>query len=116
MRSFPNADDFRTQISVGTGDAPVWSDDGTTLFYAQGRGEERRMTAVTVSMDSAFSVRARRELFPLSPYFVTFAASSFDYRDVDQTFVLIRRDESEARRGLVLIQNLHSSLSLDGSE
>jgi Tol biopolymer transport system component len=116
VRSFPNADDFRTQISVDAGDAPVWSDDGTTLFYAEGRGAERRMTAVTTSMGSTFSVRARRDLFSLSPYFVTFAASAFDYRDVDQTFVLIRRDESEAQRGLVFVQNFHSDLSLDGSE
>jgi hypothetical protein len=69
-----------------------------------------------VSTGSTFSVLERRELFSLSPYFVTFAASAFDYRDADNTFVLIRRDESEGQGDLVLVQNFSSSLSLDGSE
>jgi serine/threonine-protein kinase len=116
VRSFPNAADFRTQISLDAGRAPVWSDDGTTLFYREGSGAQGRMVAVILETGSTFSVQGRRDLFPTSPYFIVSTASAFDYRDVDRTFVMIRQDESAAQRDLILIRNFDSDLSHHGSD
>jgi Tol biopolymer transport system component len=116
VRSFPNAEDFRVQVSVDAGRAPVWSEDGTTLFYREGLGAASRITAVTVTTGSAFSLQARRDLFPVSPYFVTSAASGYDYHDGDGTFIMIRQDESAGQGDLILIQNFHSDPTLFGSD
>jgi len=116
VRSFPKAADFRTQISLDAGRAPVWSDDGTTLFYSEGSGAQGRMVAVILETGSTFSVQGRRDMFPTSPYFIVNTASAFDYRDVDRTFVMIRQDESAAQRDLILIRNFDSDLSLHGSD
>jgi hypothetical protein len=111
VRSFPNADAFRVQVSVDAGRAPVWSEDGTTLFYREGLGREARMAAVRVTTGSTFSMLERRDLFPVSSYFmVPTAASAFDYRDGDGTFIMIREDESVARGDLTFIQNFHTDL------
>ncbi len=116
VRSFPDADRFRIQISVGTGRAPVWSSDGRALFYVEGDGSVERLVAVTVRGDSAFSVERRRELFRTEPYFVTGTASAFDYWDGDEAFVMIRRDESMAQGDLILIRNFFADPTLSGSE
>ena len=59
VRSFPDPS-AKVQISVGGGAAPVWSADGTRLYYASGSAiVEARLAAApdlrVVSRDTAFT-------------------------------------------------------------
>jgi Tol biopolymer transport system component len=52
VRPFPNVDSARIAISVGGGVEPLWSRDGTELFYRSSRGDA--MTTA-VSTTTTFS-------------------------------------------------------------
>jgi serine/threonine-protein kinase len=52
VRPFPNVDSARIAISVGGGVEPLWSRDGTELFYRSSRGDAM---ATAVSTTTTFS-------------------------------------------------------------
>jgi serine/threonine-protein kinase len=114
IRSFPNPDDFRAQVSVEHGRVPVWSADGGTLFYHEGQGARARMAAVSIVTTPSFSVQNRRNLFPIPQYFTTIASSAFDYQERDGRFIMIRDDDSATQGDLILIQNFGESTNPDG--
>ncbi len=60
VQSFPEMRD-KSLVSVGGGREPIWSKDGSELFYRQGS----RMMAVTVSGAEGFEAGVPRELFDL---------------------------------------------------
>ncbi len=60
VRSFPNTDTFKRQVSNGGGAAPLWSRDGRELFYLSA-GKD--MMAARVTTDSSISVRPPALLF-----------------------------------------------------
>jgi len=59
VRSFPNMDEGRWQVSTSGGDKPLWSRDGRELFYQNGDA----IMAVTVKTEPAFSPGTPRILF-----------------------------------------------------
>jgi serine/threonine-protein kinase len=60
IRSFPNTDAFKQQVSNGGGAAPLWSRDGRELFYLSA-GKD--MMAARVSTGSSISVSPPATLF-----------------------------------------------------
>jgi Tol biopolymer transport system component len=62
VRPFPNVDSARIAISVGGGLEPVWSRQGTELFFRGPRGE---MYAVPVTTGRQFTHAAPKELFTI---------------------------------------------------
>jgi eukaryotic-like serine/threonine-protein kinase len=60
IRSFPNTDTFKRQVSNGGGAAPLWSRDGRELFYVSA-GKD--MMAARVTTDSSISVSPAAILF-----------------------------------------------------
>jgi hypothetical protein len=111
VRSFPNPNQTRLRISVENGGAPVWSGDGSTLFYMEGLGPRARMAAVTFAPGPGLSVLERRDLFPVAHYFVTLAASAFDYDDGTERFLMVRQDPSAAQGDLILVRDFRADLT-----
>jgi eukaryotic-like serine/threonine-protein kinase len=76
VRSYPEAD-VKLQVSVGGGTGPVWSADGTRLYYVSGTAiMEARLTTSPgiriVSRDTAFrSIRNGRSTFTQGNYDVS---------------------------------------------
>jgi len=62
VRPFPNVDSARIAISVGGGAEPVWSRNGTELFFRGPRGE---MFAAPVTIGPQFTHGAPRVLFTI---------------------------------------------------
>ena len=60
VQSFPDGQDGRWQVSSNGGGAPIWSRDGTEIFYLS---LENRITAVPVKLTGTFSAGRPRELF-----------------------------------------------------
>jgi Tol biopolymer transport system component/tRNA A-37 threonylcarbamoyl transferase component Bud32 len=62
VRPFPNVDSARVAISVGGGVEPVWSRNGTELFF---RGQRGEMFATPVTLGAHFTHGTPKVLFTL---------------------------------------------------
>jgi Tol biopolymer transport system component/tRNA A-37 threonylcarbamoyl transferase component Bud32 len=60
LRSFPDVDRLRLQVSVSGGEAPLWSPNGREIFYLS---SDRRMMAVPFSASPAPAVGTPKALF-----------------------------------------------------
>jgi serine/threonine protein kinase/Tol biopolymer transport system component len=60
VRSYPEPDGGRRQISTAGGISPVWRRDGRELFYYSGEG---RLVAVSIAADKALTIGAAVPLF-----------------------------------------------------
>lgn len=80
--------------------SPVWSRDGTELFYLN---VDREVVAARVTTEPSFRVLSQEVLFPLGPEYR--AAPVIPVADVtsDGLFLMMRRVEASA--SLVLIYN-----------
>ena len=61
VRPFPNVGDGRELISPAGGEEPLWSPDGTELFYWD--SATRSMMAVPVTLEPGFRAGAATQLF-----------------------------------------------------
>jgi hypothetical protein len=77
VRPFPNVDSARVAISVGGGVEPLWSRNGTELFF---RGQRGEMFATPVSLGAHFTHGAPKLLFTLPTL-----AQDLYHRDYDVT-------------------------------
>ena len=64
VRPFPDVDSAKLQVSNGGGTGPLWSRDGSELFYVSA---DNVMVAVTVSSGERLEVAERRSLFGIPP-------------------------------------------------
>ncbi len=65
VRPFPNVEGGRIAVSTAGGTSPVWSDDGSELFYVRPGPERRVMMAAWVTTDPELRVVAREEFFEI---------------------------------------------------
>jgi eukaryotic-like serine/threonine-protein kinase len=65
VRSFPNVDERKIQISNSGGSEPKWSSDGNTLFYID--DEESSLVSVPVTLEPGFSFGSAVTLAAVSP-------------------------------------------------
>ncbi len=77
VRPFPNVDSARIAISVGGGIEPLWSRNGTELFF---RGQRGEMFATPVSLGAHFTHGVPKLLFTLPTL-----AQDLYHRDYDVT-------------------------------
>ncbi len=107
VRPFPDASQARWQVSVNGGWEPVWSNDGTELFFRDAEG----MKVASVATAPTFSVEAVRPLFPLSDDYLSNDNHRFYSVSPDgQRFLMIRYlpvelGENVSGRDLVLMEN-----------
>ena len=88
VRPFPNVDDAKSQVSTDGGREPLWSHNGSELFY---KNVSNELIAETVSTEAAFNVTERRSLFSLpvgSSY--NAARTEYDITQDDQRFLMLR--------------------------
>ena len=89
VRSFPNTSGSRRQVSNGGGFEPVWSRDGTELFYIN--PNSARLMVAQVSTGGNFSIAAVHSLFDALPGFtIDPFHQSFAVEPDGQHFLLFR--------------------------
>lgn len=84
-QSFPAADG-RVQISVSGGSEPVWSRDGRTIYYRDGR----HLMAASVSLGDRIAVTSRTELFPDTYRFAQAPHANYDVAPDGSRFLMVR--------------------------
>jgi serine/threonine-protein kinase len=88
-QSFPVAE-ATTQISVSGGSEPVWSRDGRTIYYRDGR----HLMAASVSLGDRIAVTNRRELFPDNFRFAQAPHANYDVAPDGTRFLMTRNSRT----------------------
>ena len=109
VRSFPDAQSRRIQVSRAGGSNPVWAHNGGHLFYEGFQEGVRYLLAAEITTDPVLRVRETRALFPVGRYRVS-SPSGFDVTSDDGMFVMIREDNTPAEGELILVQNFRGEL------
>ncbi len=108
VRPFPNIDDDKRAVSDGGGTEPVWSRDGTELFY---KNANRELVSVGVDTRAGFSITGREVLFSVREYQAGDEFCCHPTYDVDldgQRFLMIKRSGGTSE--LILVQGLFEEL------
>ncbi|GMW01543.1 MAG: hypothetical protein AMXMBFR84_26800 [Candidatus Hydrogenedentota bacterium] len=104
VQSFPDRGG-KWQVSEGGGVEPVWSSDGTELFYRN----ENAVMRVGVNCDSHFSASSPETLFTWSFFAPSFRAATYDVAKDGQRFLMVKETAapSAANPGteLIVVQN-----------
>lgn len=102
VRPFPDTSTGRWQISVGGGFAPLWSRDGTELYYRN----QRSLMAVGISTTPTFGHRPPQARVRLSDYVL--AGTRGVRYDVapDGRFLMLKDEQGrESRNRIVVVQH-----------
>jgi serine/threonine-protein kinase len=105
VRPFPNTGDGLWQVSIDGGVEPIWSQNGTELFYRTLAGDV--MTAQVVT-ENEFVVGERRRLFRLALALVNDDNRFWDTREDGQRFLMflpVGSSAMRARGDAVMIEN-----------
>jgi len=95
----------QTVVSVGGGEAPVWSRDGRELFYR--RGDD--VMAASIDTSDGVRVGQPKRLFG-GPYFGAGREATFDVTPDGQRFAMIRSDETAQLQRVTVVQNWSEDL------
>jgi len=105
VHPFPNAGDAQYQVSTDGGLYPVWSHDGSRLFYL---GLGGQMMGVQVTTGETFTMGERRALFPLTEY--RLGPYAYDVSLDDSKFLMIRTRGGGEDPELIVVQNWFEEL------
>jgi hypothetical protein len=97
-------DGDQVQLSNDGGSEPVWSRDGTEIFYRTAEKDVPVLAVATVSAAPAFHVVARTSLFRLTDVDPVAPHAGYDVSPDGKTLALIRRAPNNG--DIVIIQNL----------
>jgi Tol biopolymer transport system component len=86
VRPFPDVGSGRWVITSDGGTEPLWSPDGTELFYR----EDGMLKAVEVRSGASFETGAVTELFSLGPYAGASNRRQYDVHPSGDRFIMIR--------------------------
>jgi len=95
----------REKISIGGGYQPVWSRDGTKLFYLSG---EKKMFTATIETKPKLGVTDRRELFDWE-YLIYWYRQTYDVAP-DGRFLMIRDPEGPPLQRINVVLNWFDEL------
>ena len=106
VRPFPEVDGGRFPISAGGGSEPLWSPDGSEIFYRAGD----RMMAVPVTTEPAFEAGSPEELFTGS--YAVRIGRMYDIHPDGQRFLMVKPAETAEDLGnqVILVQNWFEEL------
>jgi dipeptidyl aminopeptidase/acylaminoacyl peptidase len=109
VRPYPNVLAAQFQVSSGGGRAPVWSSDGTELFFvADATGQVpggRRMMVAAIDQGPPFRVQRPETLFDIEDgYYLANYSTSYEVSD-DELFLMARFVGAGYRIELVFVQN-----------
>jgi serine/threonine-protein kinase len=109
VRPFPNIDDDKQPVSTNGGEEPVWSRDGTELFYWEPASAD--LVAARVTTEPGFAVSERNFLFSLADYQrgqEYCCHPTYDVHPDGERFIMIRR--LSGGNEFVLVQNFFEEL------
>ena len=86
VRTYPDVNAGRWQISANGGTHPVWSRNGRELFFETPEG---RLAAIKVDSGETFEYGKPTLLFDVKPYFIAFPTTTYDVAP-DGRFVFIK--------------------------
>ncbi len=107
VRPFPEVDGGRFPISAGGGSEPLWSPDGSEIFYRAGD----RLMAVPVTTEPAFEAGSPQELFTGS--YAVRIGRMYDIHPDGQRFLMVKPAETTeggSSSHVVLVQNWFEEL------
>jgi serine/threonine-protein kinase len=108
VRPFPNAGDGRWQVSNGGGSAPMWSPDGSELFFLS----DDRLMAAQVRATPGFDVIGVRALFDVSGLLIDPFHQSYAVEPGGQSFLFVKvQGETESGRSAVLVEHWLSEVA-----
>jgi serine/threonine-protein kinase len=93
----------QVQISTTGGNEPMWSHDGTELFYRAEIDGHARLIAATIERAASLRVKTRTPLFTMDEYDSAQPHANYDVSPDGKSFVVIHRAPSGR---LIVIQNL----------
>jgi hypothetical protein len=98
VRPYPDA--ARTRIPVGDGISPVFSRDGSELFYLEpGNGDGGRLMAAPVQYEPTLRVGTPQALFDVAGYIWTGLGRASDVDPSGERFLMIRRSSAPPSGG-----------------
>jgi serine/threonine-protein kinase len=111
VRSFPDVNRFRMQVTTAGGRTPAWSRDGRELFYLDANN---RLTSVQVQTGKTFG--AGKPITVLTKaYYPGFVNRSYDVSPDGQRFLMIKETAVErptaAPAGFVVVLNWQEELN-----
>ena len=107
VRPFPNVGDGRELISPAGGEEPLWSPDGTELFYWD--IATRSMMAVPVTLEPGFRAGAATRLFG-GNYLFPQAGRHYDVTSDGQRFLMVKPEAGGNEAQIILVQNWFEEL------
>jgi serine/threonine-protein kinase len=99
---FPNTGDARWQVSVRGGNTPVWSPDGSRLYYVDGSGD---LMVAAVASHNPFAVGQQEMLFSASAFSLDAYHPSFAVHPSGERLILTKLSAQGAEANLILVQN-----------
>jgi len=99
---FPSTEDARWQVSARGGNSPVWSPDGSRLYYVDGAAN---LVAATIASRSPFAVGGQEVMFSVSAYALGTFHASFTVHPSGERFLMTRLSADGADANLILVQH-----------
>ena len=96
VRAFPEPAG-RIPVSTDGGNEPLWSRDGTELFYRAGG----RLVAATIALTPSFRVVSRQDLFDVSEYATRILMAGYDVHP-DGSFLMLKLQGGSSEMIVVL--------------
>ena len=113
VRPFPDTGSRKLQVSNGGGTGPLWSRDGSELFYVSA---DNVMVAVTVSSGERLEVGEPRVLFRGPPYLLQIQSQFYTPWDVapDGRFIMARSmaAATQIEAPLIVVENWFEELKV----
>jgi Tol biopolymer transport system component len=112
VRSFPNTDSVKVQVSSGGGQRPIWDKRGAQLYFVDGTSASLRRMMSARFEDGVFATPS--PLFQLPDGFIAGRGSDFfDVTPDGQRFLMARARPlgSESRLSLVVVQNFFTEMA-----
>jgi eukaryotic-like serine/threonine-protein kinase len=111
IRSFPDVNDVKRQVSSGGGVAPLWSRDGRKLFFLDRTND---MMSVTVSPGATLTLGKPVKLFPVPDDLLQVQMQYYTPWDIgpDGRFIMVRTVGSQptAATRIVVVENYFQEL------
>ena len=105
VRPFPDVDSGRWQVSSGGGTLPVWSRDGTELFYVDAHA---RLIRVPVERGATFSFGKASTVVDLSDSVAAYR--NFDVTPDPKHFAVVKQQGSRATPSVVVVEHWFEEL------
>jgi serine/threonine-protein kinase len=100
-------DGDQVQISHGGATEPVWSPDGTELFYRSANGGTSELVATTLRTEPSIGVVSQRSLFSVDEMLGASPHANYDVSPDGQTFAMVQRNPASQ---IVVLQNVPALL------